>query len=134
MVSIFFRRDHQFSQDKFIVFYSRLDLSSMSGFLQFPLGPEGRSYLVEIGADGDLSRVLVMEMLLPCSQTIGCQMVNNSVTFCLLAVLSFVELSWDAKVSNITKEDFLSTRHRRFLQTRDPQILYITSFGFQVIS
>jgi hypothetical protein len=66
MLSIFFQRDHQISQDKFIVFYSRLDLSSMSGFLQFPLGPKGRSYLVEIGADGDLSRVLVMRLLLSC--------------------------------------------------------------------
>jgi hypothetical protein len=45
----FFQRDHQFGQDGLIVSYSGVDLFGMSDLLQFPLGPGGRSFSVEIG-------------------------------------------------------------------------------------
>lgn len=43
--------------------YSGVDLSGVSGLIQFSFGLRGRLYLVEINVDGDLSLSLVMGLL-----------------------------------------------------------------------
>jgi hypothetical protein len=53
------------------MFFLEVDLSSLSGLLQYPLGYEGRFFLIEIGIEGSLSPILAMGLLLLYDQTIG---------------------------------------------------------------
>jgi len=65
------------------VYCSGVNLSGMSGLLQYLLGPRGRFFSAETGVKRCLFHALVMQLWLPYGQTIGCQIGNDSMTYCL---------------------------------------------------